>query len=66
MSRIIGLGIAKNSNQKIEEVSKAELIAGKGIVGDRNKRANDLKLVIMSATLDLTKFQKYFKYSRTR
>ena len=32
----------------------------KGIVGDRDKRANDLKLVIMSATLDLTKFAGYF------
>ena len=36
MSKVIGLGIAKNSNQKIEEVSKAELIAGKGIIGDRH------------------------------
>ena len=36
MSKIIGLGVAKNSNQKIEEVSKAELVAGKGIAGDRH------------------------------
>ena len=41
MSKIIGLGIAKNSNQKIEEVSKAELIAGKGIVGDRHFHENN-------------------------
>ena len=36
MSKIIGIGLAKISNQKIEEASKAELIAGKGIVGDRH------------------------------
>ena len=36
MSKIIGLGIAKNSSQKIEESSKIKLIAGKGIVGDRH------------------------------
>ena len=41
MSKIIGLGIAKNSNQKIEEVSKAELIEGKGIVGDRHFHENN-------------------------
>ena len=41
MSKIIGLGITKNSNQKIEEVSKAEIIAGKGIVGDRHFHENN-------------------------
>ena len=41
MSKIIGLGIAKNSSQKIEEVSKAELIAGKGVVGDRHFHENN-------------------------
>ena len=41
MFKIIGLGIAKNSNQKIEEISKAELIAGKGITGDRHFRENN-------------------------
>ena len=41
MSKIIGLGIAKNSNQKIEEVSKVELIEGKGIVGDRHFHENN-------------------------
>ena len=41
MSKIIGLGIAKNSSQKIEEVSKAELIAGKGIVEDRHFHENN-------------------------
>ena len=35
MFKIIGLGVAKNNNQKIEEVSKVELVAEKGIAGDR-------------------------------
>ena len=41
MFKIIGLGIAKNNNQKIEEVSKAEVVAGKGIVGDRHFHENN-------------------------
>ena len=41
MSKIIGLGVAKDSNKKIEEVLKAELIAGKGIVGDRHFHENN-------------------------
>ena len=41
MSKIIGLGIAKDNNQKIEEVLKVELIAGKGIVGDRHFHKNN-------------------------
>ena len=41
MSKIIRLGVAKNSNQKIEEVSKAEIITGKGIVGDRHFHENN-------------------------
>ena len=41
MSKIIGLGIAKNNNQKIEEVSKIEVVAGKGIIGDRHFHENN-------------------------
>ena len=41
MSKIIGLGITKKSNQKIKDVSKAELVAGKGIVGDRHFHENN-------------------------
>ena len=41
MSKIIGLGVAKNNNQKIEELSKAEVIAGKGIIGDRHFHENN-------------------------
>ena len=36
MFKIIELGVAKNNNQKIEKVSKVELVAGKGIIGDRH------------------------------
>ena len=36
MSIIYKIGIVKNSNQKIKEVQEAELISGKGIVGDRH------------------------------
>ena len=37
MSKIIAIGIAKENNQKfkIEQVNNAEVIAGKGIKGDR-------------------------------
>ena len=50
MSKIIGLGIAKNSSQKIEEVSKAELIAGKGVVGDRHfhEKGRVLRICVIS------------------
>ena len=41
MSKIIGLGIAKNNNQKIEEVLKAEVVAGTGIVADRHFHENN-------------------------
>ena len=41
MSKIIGLGIAKNNNQKIEEVLKAEVVAGKGIIADRHFHENN-------------------------
>ena len=44
MSQVIKLGIAKNSNQKIEEVEKVELLSGKGIVDDRHfNENNDVK-----------------------
>ena len=41
MSKVIRLGIAKNNNQKIQEVGKIELISGKGIVGDRHFHENN-------------------------
>tara|TARA_B100000780_G_scaffold187483_1_gene131716 strand:+ start:78 stop:515 length:438 start_codon:yes stop_codon:yes gene_type:complete len=42
MSKIIKIGITKNNNQKINEVNAIDLIAGKGIVGDRHfKDYND-------------------------
>ena len=41
MSKVIKLGIAKNNNQVIEEVKKVELLAGKGVVGDRHFHENN-------------------------
>ena len=41
MSKVIKLGIAKNNNQKIQEIEKIELLPGKGIVGDRHFRENN-------------------------
>ena len=41
MSKVIKLGIAKNNNQIIEEVKKVELLAGKGVVGDRHFHENN-------------------------
>ena len=42
MLKIIKIGITKNNNQKINEVNAIDLIAGKGIVGDRHfKDYND-------------------------
>jgi len=40
MSKVIKLGIAKNNNQKIQEVDKIELLHGKGVVGDRHFHEN--------------------------
>mgnify|MGYP006092245667 FL=1 len=36
MSKVFKLGITKNNNQKIEEVLSIEVLANKGIVGDRH------------------------------
>ena len=42
MSEIIKIGITKNNNQEIIEVTEVKLVAGKGIVGDRHfKDYND-------------------------
>ena len=42
MSEVIKLGITKNSNQPIEDVSSIEVLANKGIIGDRHfKEFND-------------------------
>ena len=41
MSKVIKLGIAKNNNQKIQEVEKIELLSGKGVVGDRHFHENN-------------------------
>ena len=43
MSKIIEIGIAKKNNQKlkIEKVNNVEVVAGKGIKGDRNYHDNN-------------------------
>ena len=42
MSEIIKIGLTKNHNQEIIEVREIDLVAGKGIVGDRHfKEYND-------------------------
>ena len=42
MSEIIKIGLTKNHNQEIIEVTEVDLVAGKGIVGDRHfKDYND-------------------------
>ena len=50
MSKVFKTGITKNNNQKIEEVLKIQLLADKGIVGDRhfhdyNNPYNQLSLI---------------------
>ena len=43
MSKIIEIGITKKNNQKskIEKVNSVEVVAGKGIKGDRNYHHNN-------------------------
>ena len=36
MAEVLKLGIAENSNQPIKEVKSIEVLANKGIVGDRH------------------------------
>ena len=36
MSEIIKIGLTENNNQEIVEVTEVDLVAGKGIVGDRH------------------------------
>ena len=47
MPKVIKLGIAKNNNQKIQEVEKIELLSGKGAVEDRHfQESNDARTQI--------------------
>ena len=68
MPEIIKIGISKNHNQEIIEVTKINLVAGKGIVGDRhfkdfNDPYNQLS-IIESENIDYynKKFETNFKY----
>ena len=50
MSKIIEIGIAKESNKEIEKVKFIEVVAGKGIKGDRyfndlNEEGKQLTLI---------------------
>ena len=50
MSKVFKLGIAKNSNQEIQEVDKIEILSGKGVIGDRhfqedNEAKNQITLI---------------------
>tara|TARA_B100000787_G_C16063490_1_gene236598 strand:- start:87 stop:533 length:447 start_codon:yes stop_codon:yes gene_type:complete len=36
MSRVLKIGITKNNSRKIEEISSIEVLANKGILGDRH------------------------------
>ena len=47
MPKVIKLGIAKNNNQKIQEVEKIELLSGKGVIEDRHfQESNDARTQI--------------------
>ena len=50
MSKVLKLGVASKNNQKIDEVNSIEVLANKGIVGDRhfkeyNNPYNQLSLI---------------------
>ena len=68
MSKVIRLGIAKNSNQQIQEVKKIELLSGKGAVGDRHfHEYNDVRsqvTLIESENIDYynNKFKTDYSY----
>ena len=61
MSEIIKIGLTKNHNQEIIEVTEIDLVAGKGIVGDRhfkdfNEPFNQLS-IIESESIDKYNFK---------
>ena len=68
MSKVIKLGITKNSAQKIEEVEKIEILSGKGVVGDRSfQDSNDARkqiTLIESENIDYynNKFKTDYPY----
>ena len=68
MAKVLKLGIAKNENQKIQEVQDVDVLIGKGIVGDRHfKENNDLRnqiTLIESENIDFynKKFNTVYAY----
>ena len=72
MSKIIEIGITKESNKEIEKVKSIEVVSGKGIKGDRyfhdfNEEKNQLTL-IESENIDYYNktFDTNFKYLEFR
>ena len=72
MSKIIEIGIARESNKEIEKVKSIEVVSGKGIKGDRyfhdfNEEKNQLTL-IESENIDYYNktFNTNFKYLEFR
>ena len=72
MSKIIEIGITKESNKEIEKVKSIEVVSGKGIKGDRyfhdfNEEKNQLTL-IESENIDYYNktFKTNFKYLEFR
>ena len=68
MNKIIKIGISKNNNQEIKSVSSVDLIAGKGVIGDRhfheyNTERNQITL-IESENIDYynNKFKTNYSY----
>ena len=65
MSRVLKLGLTNNNNQKIKEVSSFDVIANKGVIGDRhfkdyNEPFNQLS-IIESESIDEYNFKNKLK-----
>ena len=66
MSKVLKLGITENSNQKIKEVKTIDVLANKGIIGDRhfhnyNDPYNQISL-IESESIDNYNIKFWIKY----
>ena len=60
MSKIIKIGITENNNKNINEVNAIDLVAGKGIIGDRhfkdyNDPYNHYLLLRVKVLMNITK-----------
>ena len=70
MSEVLKLGITNNNNKKIKEVKSFEVLANKGVIGDRHfKNFNDpfcQLTLIESENIDYYNLKYGFKYSLYR